>query len=220
MYDLIIFDCDGVLIDSEWLANQIEVEELNRLGYEISLEEYIDIALGTTNEEVEKHLLNDGFQLPDTFWQDVQISQESAFKERLTPISGITEVLQNLSIPCCVASSSEAHRLKLTLSITGLLPLLEGRIFGRECVIKGKPEPDIFLYAATKMGAAPSKCLVIEDSIHGIHAAQAACMEVWAFCGGRHFTPKRRALLNQVGVTHIFDDMKKVLDHINVYTLN
>lgn len=82
------------------------------------------------------------------------------------PIAGITELIQNLSIPCCVASSSEAHRLKLTLSITGLFPLLEGRIFGRECVIKGKPEPDIFLYAATKMGAAPSKCLVIEDSIH------------------------------------------------------
>jgi HAD superfamily hydrolase (TIGR01509 family) len=219
MYDLIIFDCDGVLIDSEWLASQVEIEELNRLGFSISMEEYLDIALGTTDDEVERQLLNDGFQLPFAFWKDVQLRQEKEFAERLTPISGVKDVIQNLLIPHCVASSSDANRLKLTLSITGLFPLLEGRIFGRECVKKGKPEPDIFLYAAAKMGAAPSRCLVIEDSMHGIKAAQAACMEVWGFCGGRHFTPKRKAELNHAGVRHVFDDMKRVLNQINAYAL-
>jgi beta-phosphoglucomutase-like phosphatase (HAD superfamily) len=207
--DLIIFDCDGVLIDSEWLANQVEVEELDRLGYSISIEEYLNIALGRTNDEVEKLLLtHHSVRLPDNFWLNVRERQQKEFVLKLTPIAGVKEVLQNLRLPCCVASSSDAARLKLTLSITGLLPLLDGRIFGRECVKRAKPDPDIFLFAAAQMGVAPSRCLVIEDSIHGIHAAQAAGMEVWAFCGGRHFTPRRREQLIHSGVHQIFDDMK------------
>lgn len=211
MFDLIIFDCDGVLIDSEWLANQVEVEELDGLGYTISMKEYLDVALGRTNDEVEERLLTHyGFQLPPGYWQRVRDRQKKEFQKRLTPIPGVEEVIQKLSVPCCVASSSDAERLKLTLGVTGLLQSLEGRIFGRECVERGKPEPDIFLYAAKQMGTSPSKCLVVEDSIHGISAAKAAGMEVWAFCGGRHFTPERKDQLFQTGAHYIFDDMRTI----------
>lgn len=214
-FDLIIFDCDGVLIDSEWLANQIEAEEINRMGYTISHEEYLDIALGRSNDEVEELLLtHHHMSLPNSFWQGVRDRQVQEFVEKLRPIAGVKEVIQNLKIPCCVASNSINERLKLTLNITGLLPFLEGRIFGRECVKKGKPNPDIFLFAAEQMGIAPSKCLVIEDSPHGIQAAKAAGMEVWVFCGGRHYTPKRKRELTHTGVRHIFDEMHQIQERL------
>lgn len=215
MFDLIIFDCDGVLIDSEWLVNQIEIEELARLGYPIPMEDYLDISLGRTHEEVEKQLFKRfGFRPHYKFWKAVRERQAEEFEEKLTPIDGVLEGIQNLSVPYCVASNSDSERLKLTLNITGIFPFLDGRIFGCECVKKGKPEPDIFLYAAHKMGIKPAKCLVIEDSVHGIKAAQTAGMEVWGFCGGRHFTPKRKESLSKAGVRHIFDDMTKVLEKV------
>jgi len=152
MFELIIFDCDGVLIDSEWLANKVEVEELSRLGLEISLEEYLDLALGRTNNEVEEGLrVKYRFQLPPNYWQQVRVKQEKEFREKLKPIPGVKETIQALSIPCCVASSSDADRLEFTLKVAGLYSDLEGKIFGRECVQRGKPEPDIFLHAASMM---------------------------------------------------------------------
>ncbi len=215
MFELIIFDCDGVLIDSEWLANQVEVEELSKLGLEISIEEYFDLALGRTNDEVEEGLrIKYRFQLPQNYWQHVKIKQEKEFQERLKPIPGIKEIIQSLSIPCCVASSSDTNRLDLTLKIAGLYSDLDGKIFGRECVNRGKPEPDIFLHAASNMNVNPKNFLVIEDSIHGIHAATAAGMEVWAFCGGRHFSPKRRKTLDHSNVGCVFDDMHSLWTRI------
>lgn len=219
MYDLIIFDCDGVLIDSEWLANQVEVEELGRLGYSIPLEEYLDIALGRTNDEVTERLLAlYDFRLPDDHWKKVRQWLEKEFVAGLVAIPGAKEVVANLTVPSCVASSSDSARLRLTLGITGFLPHLEGRIFGRECVAKGKPEPDIFLHAASQMDVPPSRCLVIEDSIHGIHAARAAEMEVWAFCGGRHYSPQRKQLLADSGASLIFDDMEGLREQIKAGT--
>lgn len=211
MFDLVIFDCDGVLIDSEWLANRVEVEELANIGISISLEHYLDLALGRTNDEVEEALFAiHGLKIPCGFWHKVQVRQEVAFRELLTPIEGIEECLTNLEIPHCVASSSNSKRLDLTLRTTGLYPHFEGQIFGRECVRKGKPEPDIFLYASAKMGISPARCLVIEDSIHGINAANAAGMQVWAFCGGRHFSESRKKQLEKSFASLIFDDMRKL----------
>jgi HAD superfamily hydrolase (TIGR01509 family) len=209
-YDLIIFDCDGVLIDSEWLSNQVEVEALGHLGHSISMEEYLELALGRSNDEVGEKLLHQhGVHLPKGFWQEVKEKQRQVFTRKLTPIAGVKEVIESLRMPCCVASGSHTERLTLTLTLTGLFPLLEGRIFGRECAQRGKPAPDIFLYAAQQMSIAPARCLVIEDSIHGIQAAKAAGMEVWGFCGARHITPRIREQLLGSGV-RLFEAMQAV----------
>lgn len=215
MYELIIFDCDGVLIDSEWLGGEVEAEELHHQGCSITADEYLDIALGITSEAVEAQLLQRyGFLVPPKFWQKADERLMEEFKARLTPIRGVKELIQKLKIPCCVASNSENQRLNLTLNLTGLLPLLEGRIYGREFVKRGKPHPDIFLFAAEQMHASPSKCLVIEDSIHGVHAAQAAGMDVWGFCGGRHYNPLRKEQLKATGIPVLFDDMEAVQKQI------
>lgn len=219
MYELVIFDCDGVLIDSELLASQIEVDELNRLGYSISIEKYLDVALGQTAAAVETYLLKEGFNLPENFWSYVEKIQESTFETQLVPIRGVKELIQSLSIPCCVASNSLGKRLHHTLSITGLFPFFHGRVFGRELVSRGKPAPDIYLYAAAQAGISPNKCLVIEDSVHGIRAGQSAGMEVWAFCGGSHFSHSRKNEVKQSGATQIFENMdmltKSLLELLN-----
>ncbi len=216
VFELIIFDCDGVLIDSEWIANEIEVEELAQLGCKIWIEDYLDMALGRTNPEVEKRLLElYKISLPEGYWDRVIQRQKKVFDEKLQPISGVREVLENLTIPVCVASSSNAVRLEHTLSITGIWPFFNGKIFGAECVTKGKPSPDIFLYAAKQMNTKPSKCLVIEDSIHGVEAAHAAGMLVWGFHGGKHFgTSSRVDILAKAGVSELFDDMGDLLSLI------
>ncbi len=186
-YELVIFDCDGVLIDSEYLTCQIDLEAVNQLGHTLALEDYMDVAVGCISQEVDRKLFERfKIKIPPNFWPKVELGYQKEFEERLLPIKGVKELIQGLKVPYCVASSSDAARLELTLTLAGLISLVQGRVYGRECVQHAKPAPDIFLYAAEQMGIAPSKCLVIEDSIHGIQAAQKAGMDVWAFCGGKH----------------------------------
>lgn len=215
MIDLVIFDCDGVLIDSEVIANQVEVDALKQLGLDIEMEEYLDLALGRTNDEVEQQLACVyGIELPEDYWHNVEQRQTEQFQTKLGPIPGIHRALDQLTLPYCVASSSGIRRLELTLSAAGLLDRVKQRLFGRECVVRGKPEPDIFLYAAAQMGIDPSKCLVIEDSLHGVHAGNAAGMRVWGFCGGKHYSPGRRGLLETCHVGCVFDDMESLPERI------
>lgn len=209
-FELIIFDCDGVLIDSEALANQIEVEELRKLGYVINIDDYTDMAVGRPQAQVDKILSDEwNVRLPPGFWVEVETKQHHAFAEMLQPIEGVKETLQRLFCRKCVVSSSKKVRLEHTLSITGLLPYFE-EVFSVESVKRGKPSPDIFLYAAEKMGVAPEKCLVIEDSLAGVQGAKAARMHVWAFDGGGHITPKKRQEMLSWGVERIIHHMSEL----------
>lgn len=208
---LIIFDCDGVLIETEFLTTQCEMEALRKLGLDISLEEYRDLAVGCRNDQVAK-LLKEKFdlQLPIDFWQEQNVEHKTLFEQKLTSVNGISETIKAIDIPKCIASSSTMERLTFTLNLTKLLPHFNNSIFSTEFVKRGKPHPDIYLYAAEKMQAEPSRCLVIEDSLIGVQGGLAAGMTVFAFGGGKHITPLAKNKLLHSGAHHFFDDMREL----------
>lgn len=188
-YKLIIFDCDGVLIDSEIISANMLIEELRPYGVEIDrgfvMRHFLGRSYPTVLAEVRKTF---GIALPDRFELDYRARLLKAFDAGLRVMPGAAETLADLTGRYCVATSSSAERARHSLQITGLSGLTEGRLFTASMVSAGKPAPDLFLRAAADMGADPSDCLVIEDSLNGIRAAHAAGMDVWRFVGGSHFT--------------------------------
>jgi HAD superfamily hydrolase (TIGR01509 family) len=206
--ELIIFDCDGVLIDSEILGNQVIHQELISLGHALTLEEYLEIGVGRRKEEEEAILKEKGIALPIDFWENTSIKILNAFTKHLQPIQGIKEVLDQLNLKKCIASSSSRQRLELSLAVTALETYFHGLIFDGGMVKNGKPSPDIFQLAAQTLGVAPSKCLVIEDSVPGIQAALAARMRVWGFIGGKHCSPSYTKAIHEMEVELTFQEMK------------
>lgn len=204
--ELVIFDCDGVLVDSERLAVKVDVQVLARLGWPLSEAEVIDRFVGVTEEQfrsdIEAHL---GHPLDDDWDAEFEALYRSAFEKELRPVEGIVDALDRITHPTCVASSGSHEKMRFTLGLTGLYQRFEGRIFSATEVARGKPAPDVFLYAAEHMGTAPSTCVVVEDSVNGVAAARAAGMRVLAYAGG--VTPA--AKLHGPGTT-VFDDMRQV----------
>jgi HAD superfamily hydrolase (TIGR01509 family) len=189
--ELVIFDCDGVLVDSERLAIRVDVVMLGRLGWSLTEAEVIERFVGLSNESyrraVEAHL---GRQLPDDWEAEFEHLYRDAFAAELRPVEGIVEALDRISLPTCVASSGTHDKMRFTLGLTGLYERFAGRIFSATEVARGKPAPDLFLHAAKQMGVAPNACAVIEDSGHGAAAARAAGMRVFGYAGG--VTPAAR----------------------------
>jgi HAD superfamily hydrolase (TIGR01509 family) len=181
-YKLLIFDCDGVLVDSEPLSNRIFTSALNRIGlpmtYDEVCREFIGLSMASCVESIEQRL---GRRLPDGFVDDLQVQTFAALKSELKPMPGIVSLLDRLEIPCCVATSGEPEKVELTLGVTGLLERFRGRIFSSHQVERGKPAPDLFLYAAKALATRPEDCAVIEDSLPGVQAARAAGMTVFGF---------------------------------------
>lgn len=180
-----IFDCDGVLVDSEVLANQVFLDKLTALGLKLSLNDLFDRFVGRSMaacmQEVERML---GRPPPDDFQTQLDAATFLAFEADLKPIDGIVEVLNALDradLPYCVASSGSHQKMQKTLGLTGLLPRLRGRIFSSSEVTHSKPAPDIYLHAARKMSTAPQRCVVIEDSPTGVQAGRAAGMKVFGY---------------------------------------
>lgn len=188
---LVIFDCDGVLVDSEELANRVLVEALARHGLELNTKEAIEAFSGYTPEDtvaLAEQML--GHSLPEGFWNEMQRKTFAAFNQSLRSIAGARDLVQSLKarrIKVCVASSGAHEKMNLTLSLTDLEELFRPNIFSAEDVPQGKPAPDLFLYASRQMEIKPADCLVIEDSRPGIEAARAAGMRAILFDqGGRH----------------------------------
>lgn len=183
--DLVIFDCDGVLVDSEQIAIQVDQEVLHNLGWQISIAEIVDRFVGRSNShfkfEVEKYL---DIKLPENWSDQLTEKYRERFAAELRPIAGVSEVLAELPYKYCVASSGSIEKMRFTLGHTGLLPKFDGKLFSAEQVIHGKPAPDLFLLAAKTMGALPQHCVVIEDSPAGLQAARAAGMRSIAYSGG------------------------------------
>jgi len=202
--ELVIFDCDGVLIDSERLAVKVDVQVLRELGWPLTEAEVIERFVGRSDRDaradIEAHL---GHKLPDGFDTAVEHRYREAFANALTPVDGVLEALDRIALPMCVASSGTHDHMRYTLGLTGLYERFAGRIFSAEDVVNGKPAPDLFLHAAEQMGAEPEGCVVIEDSRHGVQAARAACMRVLAFAGG---LSAAEAL--EGPDTIVFDDMR------------
>jgi HAD superfamily hydrolase (TIGR01509 family) len=210
-YELIIFDCDGVLIDSELLANRTEVELLKSFGIEFDLNDYMSRFVGKSHRDVLSSIESrQGIPLPADFWSLAQQQTFQVFRQELQPIPGIVELIAALEQPICVASSSSLRRLDLTLKTTGLFDRFSPHIFSAEQVSRGKPEPDLFLWAAEKMQVQPDRCVVIEDSSYGVMAGVAAGMTVLGFTGGSHIQPGHDEKLRAAGATQIFSQMSQI----------
>ncbi|MEQ6124005.1 HAD family hydrolase [Pseudotenacibaculum sp. MALMAid0570] len=181
-YKCIIFDCDGVLVDSETISNQVVVDLANSYGANITLEYAIQHFAGTSLSYVKSHIEELIQQdLPDNFEKDYRRISFERFQQDIQPIQGITELLDELTIPFCVASNGPLNKMKLNLELTGLLHYFKGNLFSAYEIKKWKPDPTLFLYAAKTMGFQPKDCLVIEDSISGIKAAKSGGFDVFAF---------------------------------------
>ena len=187
MIDLVIFDCDGVLIDSEIISARMLVEALAQLGVPIDLAYVGRHFLGRSYPVVMAQIRREfGLDLPDDFEDLYRARLMQAFDRELKIMPHVTDVLARLARPFCVATSSSPKRVEYSLRLVGLAHLLGPRLFTATMVARGKPAPDLFLHAAQAMGADPAGCLVIEDSLMGVKAARAAGMPVWRFTGGSH----------------------------------
>jgi HAD superfamily hydrolase (TIGR01509 family) len=206
--DLIIFDCDGVLVDSEVLSCRCLSDVLAGYGIDLGPGEVLDLFLGRSVAAVHSHCEASGRMLPEQFAAELKAAVHAAFLPGLGPIEGVNAVLADLQIPHCVASSSDLDRVSFSLSLTGLAPHFDQRLYTSQMVKRGKPAPDLFLYAAEKMQADPRRTLVIEDSVSGVTAGKAAGMTVWGFVGGSHYRQRDgKAMLLQAGADRVFGRM-------------
>jgi HAD superfamily hydrolase (TIGR01509 family) len=185
--DLVIFDCDGVLIDSEIISAQMLIEALTPWGVVIDREFVSRHFLGRSYPVVLAEVRDRfGVALPPSFETDYRARLLAAFEQRLQVMPGARQMLAAMALPWCVATSSSPPRARRSLEITGLADLVGERLYTVAEVARGKPAPDLFLHAARQMGTEPEACLVLEDSLNGIRAARAAGMQVWRFTGGCH----------------------------------
>jgi HAD superfamily hydrolase (TIGR01509 family) len=206
--DLVIFDCDGVLVDSELLSCQCLSDELSEFGISLTLAQALELFLGRSTSAVTRHYREFGQIVPVDFPLRLKSRVLTAFERALQPIPDVETVLSGLCAPYCVASSSDLDRVALSLKLTGLAPYFGDRIYTAQMVAHGKPAPDLFLYAAEKMGVQPPRTLVIEDSVSGVQAAKAAGMMVWGFVGGSHYGRRDgRAILTAAGADRVFARM-------------
>jgi HAD superfamily hydrolase (TIGR01509 family) len=210
-FDLIIFDCDGVLVDSEVISCRSHAEVLSRHGYPITQQQVFDRFLGRStrqaNAEVEAEL---GRALPDDLHVQLQDEQLRSFEADLEAIPHIHSALDSITQAVCVASSGSHRRMRVTLGRTRLYDRFAPNIFSASQVVNGKPAPDLFLFAATQMNVAPERCLVIEDSVPGITGGRAAGMPVLGFHGGSHCRPGYGDGLRAAGAAAVFDDMRQL----------
>ncbi|KJC48349.1 hydrolase [Bradyrhizobium sp. LTSP849] len=206
--DLIIFDCDGVLVDSELLSCRCLSEVLAEFGFDLHVEQALELFLGRSTAAIGQYYRERGEILPDDFLPRLKARVLETFAGALQPIPGVSAVLSELKAPRCVASSSDIDRVSLSLNVTGLASHFDSRLYTAQMVKHGKPAPDLFLYAAEKMKADPKRALVIEDSVSGVQAAKAAGMTVWGFVGGSHYHGRDgHAILAAAGADRVFARM-------------
>ncbi|WP_375413584.1 HAD family hydrolase [uncultured Bradyrhizobium sp.] len=210
-FDLVIFDCDGVLVDSEVIACRVDANTLTRHGYPITADQVFDRFLGRSmreiNLEIEAEL---GHGLPDDFGPQRLEELYRSFSAELEAMPHIHATLDTLAQPVCVASSGTHERMRVSLGRTGLYDRFAPHIFSATQVRNGKPAPDLFLFAAAQMAMPPKQCLVVEDSAPGIAAARAAGMTVLGFHGGSHCRPGYADKLRAAGAAATFDDMREL----------
>jgi HAD superfamily hydrolase (TIGR01509 family) len=205
-FDLVIWDCDGVLVDSERIAIRTESQILTELGWPLTEADVIELFVGRSSAYMQSVIEEHIGRPVDWRGQFVRRLREASERE-LVPVEGVVAALDAIDIPGCVASSSSHEMLNFKLGLTGLAQRFAGRIFSADDVAHGKPDPAVFLFAASSLGVAPDRCAVIEDSVSGVDAGLAAGMTVFAF-GGGVTSPQK---LQRDGVV-IFDAMSQLPD--------
>jgi HAD superfamily hydrolase (TIGR01509 family) len=212
-FDLVIFDCDGVLVDSEVISCRAHAETLTRHGYPITSDQVFDRFLGRsmrkTTLEIEAEL---GRPLPEDFHTQVYAEIFRLFAASLEATPHIEQTLTAITTPMCVASSGPPEKISTSLNHVGLYDRFAPHIFSAVQVSNGKPAPDLFLFAAEQMRTPPARCLVIEDSVAGVTGALAAGMLVFGYHGGSHCRPDTADTLRAAGAAATFDDMRQLPD--------
>lgn len=210
---LIIFDCDGVLVDSELIASRELAAYLTDLGRSTQAEECRESFTGLSLHSVSVKIETEwGVTLPNDFVAQLRTRDRAAFERNLKPVPGIFHALDKLDlkgIPYCVASSGTPEKIRHSLTVTGLLKRFDNHLFSASQVVNGKPAPDLFLFAAHSMGFDPAACMVIEDSVAGVQGAKAAGMRVLGFTGASHCGPGYAATLSQADA--VFDDLNDLM---------
>ena len=212
--DLIIFDCDGVLVDSEILSSQIYADYLTAVGFPHTPAECDARYLGMTDASMVRIFAQQGTPLPDTFVDDVLALEHDVMARDLQAIPDIHAALRDIDVPYCVGSSGHPGKINHSLTKTGLADFFGSNIFSGTQVENGKPAPDLFLFAAEQMNTPPERVLVIEDSPAGVQAGVAAGMTVVGFTGGSHISPGHDDTLCGLGAHHILDHMNGLPDLI------
>jgi beta-phosphoglucomutase-like phosphatase (HAD superfamily) len=220
-FDLIIFDCDGVLVDSEVISCRAHAETLTRHGYPITADQVLNRFLGVSDREARLMIENEiSRKLPNDFESQVKQATLQFYADDLRAIAYVGEAIGAIGLPKCVASSGTPEKIRHGLTCAGLYDQLAPHIFSASEVKRGKPAPDLFLFAAEQMQAAPARCLVIEDSIPGVTGAVAAGMTVLGFHGGSHCRPGYGDTLRAAGAIMTFEDMRQLPDLIGQIEAN
>jgi HAD superfamily hydrolase (TIGR01509 family) len=203
-FGLVIFDCDGVLVDSELITNRVFAGMLNELGIAVTLEDMFEQFVGRSMPQclqlITKML---GRPVPPHFAEEYQTRSAAALRSELKAVPDIEIVLAAIRTPYCVASSGTHEKMQTTLGITGLLPQFRGKMYSVTEVAQSKPSPDVFLHAARQQGVVPAECAVIEDTPTGVRAGVAAGMTVFGYCA---LTPRQRLI--EAGAHHTFERMR------------
>ena len=212
-FDLVILDCDGVLIDSEIISLSMLIAELGARGVQVDLDYVSRNFLGRSYPTVMQAIRDAfGLDLPPEFETQYRDRLLAAFETDLKVMPGVRGALDGLALPRCVATSSSPKRAEHSLRLTGLDDLVGPRLFTASMVARGKPAPDLFLHAAAACGADPARCLVIEDSLTGIRAGLAAGMTVWRFTGGSHMAGRQLSQPEDATPHLVFNDFSTFLD--------
>ncbi|MDL5368205.1 HAD-IA family hydrolase [Xanthomonas sp. NCPPB 2654] len=210
-FDLLISDCDGVLVDSEVLADRVMLEALGAYVPRADLEHFLAGSFGQTADEiVERVQRHFAVALPPGLFDDIRQRSEALIAAEVQPIADVREALLAIALPLAVASNSQRHSVVASVARAGLTERVGGNVFGADMVARPKPAPDVYLLAAHTLGAAPQRCLVIEDSATGASAALAAGMTVIGFTGAAHIPPGHAETLRQLGVAAVMERMRQL----------
>jgi HAD superfamily hydrolase (TIGR01509 family) len=211
MPELVIYDCDGTLIDTETLYGEVSLAGCHALGLTSwTLDHYVDQLVGIPWLDGMKIIETaHGRPLPADFEQRIEDAVALRLESELRALPGVREAVAAIGGRRCVASSTSLAPLRRNLAITGLIDLFDPHIFSASQVARGKPHPDVFLHAAAEMGTRPQDCLVIEDSVPGVLAARAAGMQVVGFIGVSHDKARSAARLTEAGALTIIDDFAR-----------
>ncbi len=211
--DLVIFDCDGVLIDSEIIACAEDAQALRDVGYDITTQQMAQRFAGIPDQAIDIMLEKElGKPFPKNFRAEIKRKVLKRYHTDLQPIKGAKTMLSTLKTSKCIASSSAPAKLALGLINTDLYELIYPHIYSAHLVARGKPHPDIFEYAARKMGVQAARCLVLEDSVAGVTAAKAAGMKCIGFTGGSHCQAGHAERLNNAGAFRVIERLEQLLD--------
>jgi HAD superfamily hydrolase (TIGR01509 family) len=208
MPDLVIFDCDGVLVDSERIFARVLAECLIAVNFPTTIDEAITLGFGKNRVTLSAAVAAQfGRALPDTFFDTFAARSAAAFEHELSPMTGVADLLAALPVPRCVASNGRLDRVRQRLALTGLLRFFDPHVFSASQVAFGKPAPDLFLFATQRLGARPGDCTVVEDSVPGVEAAIAAGIPAVGFCGGSHCPEGHAERLRVAGCSQVFARM-------------